>query len=85
MRVLDLDAALLGNGLCRYEFFPVILCDIRSRIRIRLIRNTDGIRTQVGDQTDRSLSLDVNALIELLGNTHRLGDREIQCLGCLLL
>ena len=85
MRVLDLGATLLGNSLCRYEFFPIILCDIRSRIRIRLIRNTDGIRTQVGDQADRSLSLNVDAFIELLSDTHRLGDREIQGLGRLLL
>ena len=52
---------------------------------IRLCGYSCGIRSQIGNKTDRSLTFDIHAFIELLRDPHGLRCREIQRLGSLLL
>ncbi len=72
MRILDLGTALFFSRFCRDIIFPVNLCDIFPRKRIRFFGNTHGICSQVGNQTDCPLSFDIHSLIELLRDPHRL-------------
>ena len=58
---------------------------ISTCCRIGLVRDSGGIRTQVGDQAHGALSLDIHALVKLLGDPHGLLSGEIQHLGSFLL
>ena len=52
---------------------------------LRFLRDTGGISTQIGDHTHRTVSLDVYAFIELLGQPHGFLGRKIQHLAGFLL
>ena len=85
MGILDLLSLLHGLGSFRHIVLPVLAADIASCRSIRLIGNTDGIGTKIGDHTHSAASLNVNALIKLLRQTHGLLGGKIQGLGSLLL
>ena len=51
----------------------------------RLCGHSGGIRTQISDNTHRTVSLDIDTLIELLCQPHRFLGRKVQYFACLLL
>ena len=85
MGILDLSAVFL----CIFPFgqvsLTVIITDKAASHLLRFLSHTGGIGTQVGDETNGTMSLYINALIELLGETHGLLGGEVQRLGRLLL
>ena len=85
MGVLDV---LIPAAFClayRHIFFSEIRSDILPHILIRFFGYSGGVRTQIRDQSHRSVSLDINSLIQLLCDTHRLRRGKIQRFGrCLL-
>ena len=85
MCILYLSSPLFHSCLCCRIILSVHAVDIIVCLRICLLGDSGGIGTQVCDQTDSSLSLDVNTFIQLLGDSHRLRDWEIQRLRRLLL
>ena len=62
------------------SFLNIFCCCSRC-----LLRNTGGVRTQVGDDSYGPKSFHINAFIELLGQTHSLRSGKIQHLRRLLL
>lgn len=66
-------------------FCAVLLLDKGTCCRIGLLADSCRIGTQIGNQSDRSLSLYFHALVELLRQTHRLLRGEVQHLRCFLL
>ena len=52
---------------------------------ICFFRDTGGIGTQVGNQSNSTLSFDIYSFIQLLSQTHCLLGRKVQCLGSFLL
>ena len=85
MGILNFCVLLFLPGLLQNIFLPVVFPDKGGSGRLRLIGHAHAVCSQVCDQSDRSLSLDLNALIELLGDAHRLLGGKIQHLTCLLL
>ena len=57
---------------CCHILFSVIRRDVFSYTGVSLFRYPSGIRTQIGNDSDGAIPFDVNSLIELLGNPHRL-------------
>ena len=85
MGILDLCARLLfiipvENVPASVLFFNKLSCCF-----ICFFRNTRGICTEICDKTDGTVSLYINTLIQLLGQTHGLLGGKIQRLGGLLL
>ena len=52
---------------------------------IRFFGDADGVRSHVGDETRRPVTLDGNALVQLLRQHHGLGRRKVQLNGSILL
>ncbi len=85
MGVLGAALGLEPPGLFRVILLAVAALDKGSCRRQRLLRQPQGIGTHIGDKAHRAHALDVNALIELLGDGHgALGD-HVQLPGRLLL
>ena len=85
MCILNLLAAIICLNLLRNVLSSVLLLNVCARCRICLVGNTGRIRTQICDQSDRTTSLDLHTLVQLLRQAHRLLRREIQRIGSLLL
>ena len=65
--------------------FSVMFADKASCHCICFFRDTGGIGTQVGNQSNSTLSFDIYSFIQLLSQTHCLLGRKVQCLGSFLL
>ena len=83
---------ILG-GIFRFELpvrAVVIGCTVTagdkflSRLQ-GVVRQTGGVGTHIGNQTQRTLAGDIDAFIQLLGNGHGAFGGHIQLPGCLLL
>ena len=85
MRVLDLSGGFLGLILLQHIVRAEGVLHICTCCRVGLVRDPGGIRTQVCDQAHSALSLDIHALVQLLGDPHGLLSGEIQHLGGFLL
>ena len=72
MGILDLSAVLLCIFTLGQVILAVVFSDEITCHLLCFLSHTGGIGTQVGDQTDCAASLDIHALIELLGKAHRL-------------
>ena len=83
--VLDLAVLFLFLFLLQEIFGSVGLLDKGGRGGLGLVRDADTVRAQIGDQGDRALSLDLDALVELLGDPHGLLGGEVQDAAGLLL
>ena len=66
-------------------FLSVRASDILSRRAVRFRRNTGRIRSQIGNDTDRSLVLEIDAFIQLLRNTHGFRSGKAKDIGRFLL
>ena len=64
---------------------PEGLPDIGPRGGVSLVGNAGGIGSEVGDESHRSLFLQIHPLVELLGDPHGLGRGKAQLFGGLLL
>ena len=71
-------------SLC-HKILSINFSDIFSCRCICLIRNSCGIRTEVCDNTNRTTAFDVNSLVQLLRNPHRLLRSKVQYLRRFLL
>ena len=74
---------LLFLGKCIFR--PVLGSDVFVSGRFSLLGNPGGICTKIGDNTNRTIPLDINSLIELLRQAHSLLCGKIQHLGRFLL
>ena len=81
---LHLTLGLLLHRSC-HIIVSVLLRNIAPCLSVRLIRNTGGIGTQVGDETHGAVPFDIDTLIQRLGDPHGLRGREGQQLRRLLL
>ena len=61
--ILDLLLGLFLRTSCRYIIAAIRLRNISSCRSICFLRNTCGIRTQIGDDTDRSVAFDIHTLV----------------------
>ena len=80
MRILNLFVPVFSGrtaSLREICFSVCVLYINRSRLR-GFLGNPGGIRTQIGDDSNCSLSFNINPLIELLRQTHGLGCGKIQ-------
>ena len=85
MRVLRILAALVYVRRFRQVFAAVTLGDHLAQRKQRVVRDARGIGTDIGHQTQRAHTLDVHALIKLLGDLHGLAGGEVQLARGLLL
>ena len=85
VRILCLAVFILRRVPACGIFCAVLLLDKGTCCRIGLLADSCRIGTQIGNQSDRSLSLYFHALVELLRQTHRLLRGEVQHLRCFLL
>ena len=83
--VLGVALGLVVAGLGRIVLPAVAVLDKALGRGNGLLGQAEGVGTHIGDQTHRSLSSDVHALIELLGDGHGAGGGHIQLAGGLLL
>ncbi|CCY42270.1 unknown [Clostridium sp. CAG:7] len=77
MCILDLSCILCRSFSCCCVIFAIMFFHKRTCCCICLICYTGRICTQIGDQTDGSMTLYLNTFIQLLGNTHGLLGREV--------
>ena len=70
MTVLRACTGFEKARLCRQIFVAVGIADIGLCVGDRVIRDTQGVGTHVGDQTDRADALELNALVQLLCDLH---------------
>ena len=61
--ILNIFSPVLFLFCVRYIFCTVNRGDIFSRKTLRFLGNTGGIRTEIGNDTNRSLTLDINSFI----------------------
>ena len=82
-----LRALLLAEmaGLAGIVGRAVAIGDKITRSGQRLLGQSQGVGTHIGDEADGALAADVDALIELLRNGHRAARRHIELAGGLLL
>ena len=66
-------------------FLSEIVGDILCGSCFCFCRDTDGVGSQIGDETRGTALSDVDTFIQLLGNHHGLLGIEVQLVGCLLL
>ena len=85
MGILHLSVLFVLPGLLQNILLTVILPDESRGGGLCLIRNTNAVRSQVGDQSYRALTFYLNSFIELLGDPHGLLRGEVQDLTGLLL
>ena len=85
VRVLCARLGLIGAGGCGHIFLAVGTLDVLGSPCARLIRYAQRVGTHVGDKAHAALALDVHALVELLGDLHRLGRGEAELAAGLLL
>ena len=85
MTVLCARAGFEKAGLCGQIFIAVGIADIGLRVGDRVVGDTQGVGTHVGDQTDRADALELNALVQLLRDLHGAAGLEIELAGRLLL
>ena len=85
VRILRACASLVHIGLYRHIALAEPLADIRDRRVLGFLCNTDGVGTNIRNETHRAFPADVDALIKLLGDHHRAlcGKAELSC-GLLL-
>ena len=76
---------LVLAGCIRIVRVTVARADQLLRLRLRLVGNTQGVGTHIGDQTHGALAGNVHALIELLGDGHGAAGCHVQLAGRLLL
>ena len=85
MGILDFLPSLFALGGHSRILVSVVLCDELFRHGLRLRRHPGGVRTQIGDDAYRSVSLDIDSLIELLGQPHGFLRGKVENLAGLLL
>ena len=85
MRVLGAGLGLIAARRAGIIGLAVALGDIVSRGRKRLFRQAQRVRSHIGDQTDRAVAGDLDALVELLGDRHRAARRHGEAARGLLL
>ena len=85
MRVLRIAAPAIIIRRFRQIRFAEGLQNIVARRLLRLVRDTDRVGTDIGNQTRCALLADLYALIELLSNHHGAFRRESQLAGRILL
>ena len=83
--VLSAGLGLKGAGGLRIELGAVVVDDIGLGGLQRVVREPQGVGTHIGDETDRALTGDVDALIELLGDGHGAAGGHVQLPAGLLL
>ena len=84
MRVLNI-LFLVCIDILRGILLPEVFFDVGARHVFGLFGDTHRVGSDIGDQTDRSRSLDLHAFIELLRDHHRSFGRKIQLVGGILL
>ncbi len=85
MRILNLLSILFLLLCLSHISLSVGFLDKLPRRLICLIRNTGGIRSQISDNTDRAIALNINSFIKLLCKPHRLLCGKVKDLRRLLL
>ena len=85
MGILDLSAVLLCIFTLGQVILAVVFSDEITCHLLCLLSHTGGIGTQVGNQSNSTLSFDIYSFIQLLGEAHGLLGRKVQRLGRLLL
>ena len=85
MRVLRADLGLIRARLAGVILRAVVLDDERLCRGERLVRQTLGVGTHIGDETDRAAVGNIHALIQLLRDRHGAPRRHAQTAGGLLL
>src|SRR5690606_23095662 len=71
VRVLRLLARAVDRRLLRQVLLAVAGLDELARVRLRLGRDAGRVGAHVGDETDRALAAELDALVELLRDAHR--------------
>ena len=85
MGILNVLVFLVGELSGTDIFFAHIGFDELVGLASGTVRHTNGVGTDVGDQTAGAHAFDVHALIELLSHLHGAASREVQFNGCILL
>ena len=78
VRILGLLLGLVNIGGLRQKLRPELDRDISARFLQRVFGNPRGVRAHVGDQADRALFAQLDALVEPLRQDHGALDAEAQ-------
>ena len=77
MSILDLTCILSRSFSCRCVIFTIVFFYKRTCCCICFICYTGGIRTQISDQANSSMTFYFNTFIQLLCNTHGFLSRKV--------
>ena len=76
MRVLGIGLRLVVNRLLGHVVGPELLPDVLAHVGQRLVGDAGRVGSHVGDETHGAFTRQLDALVELLRDHHRLLDRE---------
>ena len=78
MSILDLAAVFSGLLCLQYILLTILFFNILSGCQIRFFCNSGRVCTQIRNQTNGSMTLDIYTFIKLLSQTHGFLSRKIQ-------
>ena len=85
VRILCFPLGFINDSFRVYKGIPIGFFDKCNGCFVCFIGNAEGVRTDIGNQTDRPLALDIHAFIQLLRNHHGFLCCHVQVLARLLL